>query len=86
LFRTTVHKGSPEGRSLLRSSYVDWVYKKNFATTEAIGIERHLAGYPVMWVPANVINGQDAGSISTRAFKVGSYTGGLLHRARAAAT
>jgi len=52
LFRTSVHKGSPEGKSILRSIYTSWFLKKRIQTFEAIGIERDLAGFPVMTVPA----------------------------------
>lgn len=54
LFRTKVIKGSPEGRSILRNAYRPWFYKKNIETIEAIGVERDLAGLPVVWVPPNV--------------------------------
>jgi hypothetical protein len=47
LFRTTEHKGNPEGRSLLRGAYRAWWFKKRIEENEAIGIERDLAGYPV---------------------------------------
>jgi hypothetical protein len=48
LFRTTTQKNNPEGRSLLRNAYRSWYFKKNIQTTEGIGIERDLAGYPVI--------------------------------------
>lgn len=51
LFRTTTNKGSPEGRSVLRSAHKPWYYKKRIEIIEAIGIERDLAGYPVLYVP-----------------------------------
>jgi hypothetical protein len=52
LFRTTNRRGNPEGRSVLRSAYRPWYYKRNIETIEAIGIERDLAGIPVMDVPS----------------------------------
>jgi len=52
LFRTSVHKGSPEGESILRSIYQSWFLKKRIQTFEAIGIERDLAGFPVLTVPS----------------------------------
>lgn len=61
LFRTTVAKGNPEGRSLLERSFVDWYFKKRIKEIEAIGIERDLAGLPVAWVPAE-ITASDASS------------------------
>lgn len=51
LFRTTVHKNNPQGRSILRNAYRSWYYKKRMETIEAIGLERDLAGYPVAYVP-----------------------------------
>lgn len=52
LFRTTIRKNNPEGQSILRSSYRTWYFKKRIETYEAIGVERELAGYPVVYVPA----------------------------------
>jgi hypothetical protein len=54
LFRTTSHKGSPEGRSILRNAYRPWFYKKRIEEYEAIGIERELAGMPVIGAPASM--------------------------------
>src|SRR5690606_27679618 len=51
LFRTASIKGSPEGRSVFWSAYKPWYYKKKIEVIEAIGVERNLAGYPVMYVP-----------------------------------
>ena len=52
LFRTTSHKGNPEGRSILRNAYRPWFFKKRIEEFEAIGIERELAGLPVIHAPA----------------------------------
>lgn len=46
--------GSPEGYSLLRPVYPSYYILKNVKVIEAIGIERHLAGLPVMQVPTSV--------------------------------
>lgn len=51
LFRTTSNKGNPEGVSVFRSAYKPYYYKKRIELIEAIGIERNLAGYPVLYVP-----------------------------------
>jgi hypothetical protein len=51
LFRTGIHKNNPEGRSILRVAYRTWYIKKRIETYEAIGVERELAGYPVVYVP-----------------------------------
>lgn len=51
LFRLKVHKGNPEGFSLLRTAVVDYFFYKRICEIEAIGIERDLAGLPTMEVP-----------------------------------
>lgn len=51
LFRTRVSKDNPEGKSLLRNAYRSWYFKKHFEEIEGIGIERDLAGFPVMTAP-----------------------------------
>lgn len=51
LFRTNEFKDNPEGYSLLRKAYTSWYYKKRIQEIEAIGIERDLAGYPVVYAP-----------------------------------
>lgn len=55
LFRTTTHKNNPEGLSILRGAYRSWYMKKNIENIEAIGIERDLAGLPMMKVPAEIM-------------------------------
>jgi hypothetical protein len=52
LFRTGIHKGNPEGRSILRNAYRPWYFKKRLEEFEAIGVERDLAGLPVAKVPS----------------------------------
>ena len=59
LFRTTQRKSSPEGRSILRSAYRAWYFKRNVENIEGVGVERDLAGLPVAKVPASVLAGQD---------------------------
>ena len=56
LFRTTVHKGNPEGRSILRSAYRPWYMKKNIENIEGVGVERDLAGLPVALVPPDLLS------------------------------
>lgn len=48
-------KANPEGRSILRTAYRSWYMKKNMEEIEGIGIERDLAGLPVMWVPPQIL-------------------------------
>jgi hypothetical protein len=54
LFRTKVGKDNPEGKSLLRNAYRPWYFKKHFEEIEGIGIERDLAGFPVLKAPAEL--------------------------------
>lgn len=50
-FRTKSRKGNPEGRSILRNAYRSWYFKKRIQELEGIGIERDLAGLPVLITP-----------------------------------
>lgn len=61
LFRTEVRKGNPEGRSILRNAYRPWYFKKHIEEIEGIGIERDLAGLPVAWVPAEILQEKASG-------------------------
>lgn len=54
LFRTTSNRGNPEGRSFLRGAYRPWYFKKHIEEIEGIGIERDLAGLPVVEAPEGV--------------------------------
>ena len=54
LFRTTIFKGNPEGRSVLRSAYQSWYFAKNVRAIEGIGIERDLAGLPRLIPPPEI--------------------------------
>ena len=51
LFRTESTKANPEGRSVLRNAYRSWFFKKKIQELEGIGIERDLAGFPVLHAP-----------------------------------
>lgn len=42
---------NPEGRSAMRSIYKDWYFRKNLEVIESIGIERDLAGLPMIRLP-----------------------------------
>ena len=55
LFRYKHYKGSPEGVSMLRNAYRPWYMKKRLEEFEAIGVERDLAGLPVVKVPAEML-------------------------------
>lgn len=68
LFRPMSHKDNPEGRSILRNAYSPWYFKKNIERIEAIGIERDLAGLPVIRVPPQLFD-SSAGEDASRAFE-----------------
>jgi hypothetical protein len=66
LFRTSEFKNNPEGISMLRRAYTSWYYKKRIQEIEAIGIERDLAGYPVVYAPQEWFSPDaDAGTIQS---------------------
>lgn len=69
LFRTRVSKDNPEGKSLLRNAYRSWYFKKHFEEIEGIGIERDLAGFPVLTAPENLDlwNDEDPKMVKMRA-------------------
>lgn len=68
LFRLKPRKGNPEGTSMLRGAYRSWYLKKNIEDIEAIGVERDLAGIPIMRVPESVLLGSDAGAVTAREY------------------
>ena len=51
LFRTESRKENPEGRSILRNAYKSYYHKKRIQEIEGIGIERDLAGFPLLIAP-----------------------------------
>lgn len=53
-FKTENEFGNPYGRSLLRNAYRPWFFKKRIEEIEGIGIERDLAGLPVLIPPEGV--------------------------------
>lgn len=61
LFKTENEYGSPYGKSLLRNTYRPWFFKKRIEEIEGIGIERDLAGLPVLIPPpdTNIWDGTD---------------------------
>lgn len=69
LFRTRVTKGNPEGRSILRSAHRSWFFLKNIQNIEGIGVERDLAGLPMLTPPENVDiwNANDTAAAALRA-------------------
>lgn len=56
LFTTDSSKGNPHGRSVLRSSVVTFLKQRKIEEIECIGIERDLAGFPVITAPVRIMN------------------------------
>lgn len=56
LFRTKSRKDNPEGVSLLRNAWRSWKLKTRIEEIEGIGIERDLAGLPVMRIPGEFLS------------------------------
>ena len=54
LFRTKSRKDNPEGRSVLRNAYRAWYFKRRIQELEGVGIERDLAGLPVIYGPPDM--------------------------------
>lgn len=54
LFVTRANRGNPEGWSILRRAYRSWYFKRYIEELEGIGIERGLAGIPVLAPPPDV--------------------------------
>lgn len=55
LFRLNTFKNNPEGISSLRPAVIPYFYIKRIQEFEAIGIERNLAGMPIMEVPPELL-------------------------------
>ena len=55
-FRTSAIRNNPEGRSILRAAYRPWYFKKTFEEIQAVGIERDLAGLPMIYVPEELMH------------------------------
>lgn len=53
-FKASPFKGSPEGRSILRTSYKPWRRRENLQTTEAILAERG-TGFPVVTCDSQIL-------------------------------
>jgi hypothetical protein len=53
-FRTSLHRGNPEGRSILRNAYIKWWRRRRLEELEGIGVERNVAGLPVLTGPEGV--------------------------------
>lgn len=53
-FRTRSRKDNPEGRSILRTAYRAYYFKKRLEEIEGYGMERDLAGFPLLYAPADL--------------------------------
>ena len=51
LYRTLVSRNNPEGRSILRTAYRSWFFKKHIEEIMTVGIERDMVGLPVLNPP-----------------------------------
>lgn len=68
LFRTKNRKNNPEGRSILRNAYRPWYFKRRIQEIEGIGIERDLAGFPVINTPEDIDIWDENDEKSTKTF------------------
>ena len=57
LYRTNTEKNNPEGRSIFRTAWYSYYFCKNMQQIEGIGVERDLAGMPVVKLPSGVAAG-----------------------------
>lgn len=65
-FRTKSRKDNPEGRSILRNAYRSWYFKRRIQEIEGVGVERDLAGLPVLYGPEELdLWGEDETSKKT---------------------
>jgi hypothetical protein len=64
LFRVKPRKSNPEGVSMLRGAYRTYMFKKLAEEIMMTGIERDLAGVPIIRAPGEIITGVDANSQS----------------------
>jgi hypothetical protein len=60
LFRPQMHKGNPEGRSLLRNAWRPYQFIRRLEEQEAIMVER-FGGLPVIWLPSALLEAAQGG-------------------------
>ena len=63
-FRTTTRGNNPEGRSMLARAYRSWYYKTRIEEFLAIGVERDLAGTPMIGVPGEYMKANPPANIA----------------------
>lgn len=76
-FKTRSRKNNPEGRSIFRTAYRAWYMKKRLEEIEGYGMERDLAGFPVLYAPAgiDIFDQNDAEMVRTLAYAEGVVSG-----------
>lgn len=69
-FKTRSRKNNPEGRSIFRNAYRAWYIKKRLEEIESYGMERDLAGFPVLYAPAgiNIFDDEDPEMVKLLAY------------------
>ena len=60
-------KGTPQGKSLLRSIYRTWRFLKNLENFEAIGVERDIGGMPIFTLPEEPLTSDDIDTVKQEA-------------------
>lgn len=60
LIRTEKERNNPEGESLLRSCVRSYIQKKHFEDVLSIGAERDLTGMPVIYLPSDATDEDEA--------------------------
>jgi hypothetical protein len=58
IFKLRSRKENPEGWGILTNAYRPWYFKRHIENIQGIGIERDLAGLPVVWVPEDMIKAE----------------------------
>lgn len=79
LFRCGVRNNNPEGKSLLRNAYRPWYFKKRIEEIEGIGVERDLAGLPLLQPPEGIDLWDDT---NPEAIKMRNYATNLVKNVR----
>lgn len=64
LFRTKIYKNNPEGKSILRTAYRSWYFKKRMEEIEGVGIERDLAGLPMARIDKDILTDTSADAVA----------------------
>jgi hypothetical protein len=67
LYQVRPGMGEPESRSVLRNAYRPWYYRKRAEEIMLVGLERNLAGLPVLRIPAASIIKGDSDPLYARA-------------------